>query len=263
METEIVVDYREIKLIESLSELSVEIKTDNLLVGDIMIKKGTDTKCVIERKTFQDYVSSLIDGRLKNQSLRLEAGREQESYIIIYIIEGELPTPWEKDIKYRGGVTSSAVYSSLMGKMIRDNFYIFQTRTVKETAYVINKLKLKYEKETDIKEMKEHKYLETIKLEKKANMTKKSFYLLELSHIQGLSLTLAEKINEKYPSFCSLIRAYDQELNIKNRENMMCSIEGIGKILSRRIYEYLYDEVTQPSAPKLKISLKSNPEEIQ
>jgi ERCC4-type nuclease len=46
--------------------INIEIKTENLLLGDILIDK-----LLIERKTINNLAASIVDGRYREQSFSL------------------------------------------------------------------------------------------------------------------------------------------------------------------------------------------------
>ena len=60
---------------------------DNLHLGDIVITY-MDLKLIIERKTIDDLASSIRDGRLREQKIRLIKNYPRKN--IIYIIEGDI-----------------------------------------------------------------------------------------------------------------------------------------------------------------------------
>ena len=73
------VDIREQDLIQKLEHLikinatfnKLEMKTDVLPIGDIIINDGEEDKLIIERKSITDLVASIKDGRYEEQSYRL------------------------------------------------------------------------------------------------------------------------------------------------------------------------------------------------
>ena len=74
----IIIDKREAKLIEKINELlplykfeNVELVTDVLDLGDILVKNDDEEMLLVERKTIADLLSSIKDGRYAEQSLRL------------------------------------------------------------------------------------------------------------------------------------------------------------------------------------------------
>jgi ERCC4-type nuclease len=249
------IDYRESKLIEEFKLNNLNHLTENLTLGDIVIKYNNEVKCLFERKTITDYISSIVDGRLKNQSMRLKSLKEENSnIIIIYLIEGLLPKGILSNSKYSGGVTADALHSSIIGKIIRDNFYVYMTPNIVETAYTIGKFMDKFISEEKLNKTNENKlnctstsdYAKTIKLEKKANMTPKMCYICQLSQIPSFSVELAEKVYNVYPSFVHLMNAYNSQITEKGKKKLLESIDGIGKTLSERCYEYLFQINTEP-----------------
>ena len=92
----IIFDYRE-KDITTICENIIEkeklsdnitITTERLDIGDIIIKDDNDKELlIIERKSIKDLMSSIKDGRYKEQSLRLNSS-DIHNHNIIYLIEG-------------------------------------------------------------------------------------------------------------------------------------------------------------------------------
>ena len=68
-------------------------------IGDIIISSDThpDKSIIIERKCVPDMLSSIKDGRYKEQKLRLQAEKHQSNgnKIICYLIEGSC-----QDVRY-------------------------------------------------------------------------------------------------------------------------------------------------------------------
>ena len=84
------VDSREPKDIISLIESRVNIETGNLDIGDFLIKNDDDEIVMIfERKSLNDLVSSIKDGRYNEQSFRLSE-HPLDNHNIYYIIEGNI-----------------------------------------------------------------------------------------------------------------------------------------------------------------------------
>ena len=92
-------------------------------------------------------------------------------------------------------------------------------------------------------------YLHSIKKCKKDNMTPKLWNQLILTNIPGVSTSIAIKINEVYPTITSLLNAYTNCETDNDRIKLLSTIllthtekqkRHIGKVISKRIYEYLY-----------------------
>lgn len=227
----------------------------NLEIGDIVYYLNGEMKCLIERKTVEDYVASISDGRLKNQSIRIQSEREvNPNLIVIYLVEGEIPA---NNRKFFGGITGGAVLSSFIGKLIRDRFNLFLVRDMNESVRFLNKLfdKLKSDYMEECKPVTTADYARTIKTEKKANMTPEMCYLCQLSQIPNVSMKTAEIVASKWPSMASLIKEF-LKLNNNNPEEMLMSCDGIGKVMSKKIYEYIMFDENKPKPCKIKIQLK-------
>lgn len=246
------VDYRESKLISNGLDKSFVVQ--NLEIGDIVFKRLDGSYiCIIERKTVSDYVSSISDGRLKNQAMRI--AEHSNGAPVIYVIEGHLPDMSPTVSHMTGGVTVDALYSSIIGKLVRDKFSIFNTKSIAETVLFLHKVQKKISTinwnttsvSTDMD------YLRTIKITKKENMTPKLCYISQLAQIPGVSYDIAEKIYEKYSNMAVLINAYNT-CNPIERCTMLSNIcDKVGKVLSSRIYEYLMP----PVKIQIKLSLKT------
>jgi len=92
-------------------------------------------------------------------------------------------------------------------------------------------------------------YLQSIKKCKKENLTPKVWNQLALTHIPGISSTIAIKINEHYPTIRHLLQAYDNCANEEESIKIISEIlltetekqkRRIGTVIAKRIYEYLY-----------------------
>ncbi len=106
----VIIDEREIELFEKCESLirssripsSVELSKEVLDLGDILIKTD-DNKDVllIERKSFQDLLASIKDGRYEEQSYRLLHSSGFPPHSVFYLVEGmfsQLRAPLEKKI---------------------------------------------------------------------------------------------------------------------------------------------------------------------
>ena len=104
---EITIDYRENKLIELIENIhknsfnkeatKITLKVSNLLLGDVSLKMNVnksennieESDIIIERKSISDLLSSITDGRYKEQSYRLQ-NCSIHNHNIIYLIEGNI-----------------------------------------------------------------------------------------------------------------------------------------------------------------------------
>ena len=98
------IDNREHELLQQVQQMianipifnKIQVKTEALPIGDIIIADADDSgdsvpkdHIIIERKTVNDLLSSIKDGRYEEQSYRLN-GINHPNHNIIYLIEGDV-----------------------------------------------------------------------------------------------------------------------------------------------------------------------------
>ena len=315
----IIIDNREHKLIELIkntSSFTIPYEIKKLDIGDIIISssKHPDKSLIIERKCMTDMISSIKDGRYKEQKIRLQAEGSNSNTIICYLLEGlvnDLRKPNDKTL----------LYGSIISSIFRDTIPIIRTTSLQETLDILIRLYERMNKnindfftlknnnlqqDIEINDTPEriiintsnsivntsnsnsfildtpiilndnlnnnnlnndnlnnnnnnennknniennNLYLHSIKKCKKDNMTPKLWNQLILTNIPGVSTSIAIKINEVYPTLTSLLNAYTNCETDNDRIKLLSTIllthtekqkRHIGKVISKRIYEYLY-----------------------
>ena len=91
------VDIRESEILAQIKQLvlfipifkQIKVVTENLPLGDFIISDEKEDKLIIERKTINDLLASIKDGRYDEQSYRLN-GLNHHNHNIIYLIEGDV-----------------------------------------------------------------------------------------------------------------------------------------------------------------------------
>jgi ERCC4-type nuclease len=212
----------------------------NLDLGDIEIKytreEGNEELfLLIERKTMCDVISSVNDGRYREQKKRLlESNIPNDK--IMYLLEGHID-----DIPGQ----MKTLFGMLINTLFRDKLQVIRFESIEETIYFIKRIveKLKSDDVNILKNIKKNKqintildksenknneqnendnntennmnneqnnleYLSTIKLKKKDNLTPLNCNLLQLAQIPGMSLQNAQIIIDKYGSIANLIKSY-------------------------------------------------------
>lgn len=238
----ILIDSRESNLYNDIINRDLDIYTDkiefnknNIDIGDINIKYR-DIEYIFERKTINDLISSIHDGRYREQKARMIDNYDNKR--ITYIIEGD-------DILSSKTYNKSKVLqSTYLNILFRDNIRLVFTKNVNETATLILSLSIKIiENPENFNNISNNNttYTDHLKLKKKKieNIDEKTCYLMQLSQIPYISNTIAKNISNIYPSMTSLILALN-EVDDKNKE--LCKIEGIGKEKASYIIKYLFNK---------------------
>ena len=99
-----ILDERETHVIDRLRVMqtddpSIEFVHQVLPLGDMSILSEDKELFLVERKTFNDLLASIKDGRYEEQSLRFAHSTPLARHHIVYIVEGmysQLRTPAEK-----------------------------------------------------------------------------------------------------------------------------------------------------------------------
>lgn len=236
----LILDSRENSLISAIKSRDLDIYThkisvisQQLDVGDILIQ--TDNKSwIFERKTVSDLISSVKDGRYKEQKGRLLSTYET----VTYIIEGD-------DIISSKNERNQTLLSSIyIYTLYRDDIKLIFTRNIEETATFIltmcTKIIDKPEKLIQIQDKQndgKKSYLDLIKIKKIDNITPNICYIMQLSQIPTISTIIAKYIQNIYPTMKSLLNALD---SAEDKVQLLCKIEKIGKEKAIRILEYLH-----------------------
>lgn len=192
------IDDRETSLIKEYVWQNIPHEVKHLPVGDLVLGN-----CVIERKTGTDFVASLCDGRLKEQSQNM-LHNYKRAFIVV---EGKLPTDF--NIRSALGMMASIV--------ARYNIPIINVGSIYETAYLSWRI---LEKANDGKAGN----FDVVRTSKHKD---KRLDILTL--VEGVSLEKAKNIVEKYPLFKNLVEADVEKLK---------NIDGIGSKIAHNIHSF-------------------------
>ncbi len=234
-----IIDFREKDILkycnEQLNGRNIEIKTDNLLLGDIQIDK-----LLIERKTINDLAASIVDGRYKEQSFRLLKALE-EGYKVFYFIEGNMDL-------YTGAISKNTLVSTIYS-LTHKGFQVLLTKNSKDTAFFVLQFaeKMKKESQKDEKIKKDDgendikiSYENTegvVQTKKNKNITKDNISVFMLCQIPGISTTTAGILLEKYGHISKLILAMKENLN--EFEEFRHNDKKLNKNIIKNLNEFL------------------------
>jgi len=229
----IIIDEREAFLYEKCEEYmksqtpqisTISISKQVLPLGDILFQTNQgEPIAIIERKSLQDLLSSLKDGRYAEQSHRLTHTDEYTLHNVIYLIEGVMGSLKTTEKRL--------VYSTICSLQLFKEFSILRTSSLQETAELLitmgDKIErniqkgtlpsnLKTKTQTNTKEETtqqeenpekistietEKNYCNFVKKVKRDNITKNNIGEIILCQIPGISSVSAISIMKNFNSF--------------------------------------------------------------
>lgn len=233
------------KFINEFEHLNVQI--EQLPIGDIIIKdrESGDERVVFERKHVSDLASSIVDGRYKEQSFRLDGSCPLSNHNIIYIIEGSVSSVNPKFTK----VKPAAIYSALCSLQYFKGFSVMKTINMEETCEYILRMADKIHREKPsvayyankgLEQIRQqYEYCDVVKRTKKDNITPENIGIIMLSQVPGVSTMVAKALldggNKTLFEFVEECRENPQFLvnfELPNKKKLTKSvIQGIEKFL--------------------------------
>jgi len=212
-----------------------------LQLGDILFMSDDEsvTYLCIERKSFQDLLASIKDGRYTEQSYRL-SNCYPNPHNVVYLLEGMLSTVKDK----------KTVISCIASLNYFKGFSVHRTVSMAETAlYVLcmaDKMSREFKKGNSpiqqvyteqqvstVVDAQSTDYCNVVKVSKKANITKENIGQLILMQIPGISSTIAIELMRPFKSFIDFvdhIRENPEYLNtvtVKQRKIGSNIVKGI------------------------------------
>ena len=256
MKLQIAIDIRERSLIDCInSKLAlctnanvagkIDINTEQLELGDIQIRimdiEGNVIRTLVyERKTLLDIISSISDGRYREQKVRLLATYETRN--IAYIIEGD-------SICQSLSRDNSSVSSAYLNMVYRDNIHVFFCNNFEETSTIIlaicSKIILTPKnyipdaqnvRNTNIADYTSHL---KIKSKKSHNITPENCFILQLSQIPTISHVVAKKIAHIYPTMRDLLKNLEKCSSTKDKVSILSSISMVGNKKAKSILTFM------------------------
>lgn len=241
----LIIDSREKTLFNSIIERDLDIyikdiniQNTNLELGDIKIIINNDIyrELVFERKTLNDLISSIYDGRYKEQKTRLLSNFH--SYNITYIIEGD-------DISKSIDRNNNNISSAYMNMLYRDNIHLIFTKNIFETTNFIlslcSKIIDKPSNYINCNMDNNFEYTDCIKIKSKKidNITPDNCFILQLSQIPNISNIIAKNITNIFPNIKELIKELDKYDNENDKIKVLSSIDKVGIKKAKNILKYM------------------------
>ena len=231
----IFIDVREQALKKCVHHESNDINWMNLYIGDIQVKNveenNTKNIVVLERKTFSDLRSSLVDGRFSEQKKRIcSSDFIQKGYIFEGNLDNETP-------EFQNIIRQLSIRIQFKDKMS-----LFFTGCVQDTLDLICEMKRKLCIDKKLYTISDTiNYVESLHVCKKNNLTPYVCFILQLSQIPGISKSSAKIICNSYKNWKELIEGLQQkdQFLLNTRQAKI----GVKK------FEQLYNYVVSGSLP--------------
>ena len=205
-------DYREkgSGVIKELAENGIIVNLEMLEHADYVVS----SRCGVEIKTVEDFVDSIIDGRLLQQIKNLKTNFERP----IIVIEGQ------RDIYSVRNVHHNAILGMMATIAVSYGIPLIQTRNFKETAGLLQIIARREQDETG-KDFNLHAD------RKPATIKEQQEYVV--SSFPGINLTLAKPLLRKFKTIKNIVNANEKELQ---------EVEKIGPQKAKQIKDVVEGE---------------------
>jgi len=234
------------------SNTSLQILRKVIPLGDILIETDDQKPFIlVERKSLQDLLASIKDGRYEEQSYRLQHSDEFEPHRIIYLVEGmlsQLSRPGDKKM----------VLSAMTSLSIFKGFSVIRTCSLQESAEWLVNMVDKIDRTIKKKGVSPTPTPKNVENTEKLDVTE-----LTAVHTESAQTvtTQTESTTVQDPApYCSVVKKVKKE-NI-TPENMgeiiLCQIPGISSVSAIAIMKSM-----DGSFLKLMDILQKNPSELE
>ena len=243
----IIIDKRENELFEKFTiylemfqNKNLILEKDVLALGDILIKDDNNL-LIIERKTINDLLASIKDGRYTEQSLRLSQNDECNNHNIIYLIEGNITS--------RNRDERKIIYSTITSINAFKGFSIMRTSNIDDTTewlfHMADKLYRGFKNNKILYsgcENTNKNYTEVIKSVKKDNVTKENIGEIMLMQIPGISATLAKAVLSHFNNFQEFIEKINKDASCIDELTYECN--GKSRKINKNCIESIKNYLT-------------------
>ena len=205
-------DYREkgSGVIKELAENNIIVSIEKLEHADYVVS----SRCGVEVKTVEDFVDSIIDGRLLQQAKNLKGNFERP----MIVIEGT------QDIYGVRNVHQNSILGMMATIAVSYGIPLVQTRNFKETAALLQII-AKREQTSLGKDFSLHADRKPITLKEQQE------YLV--SSLPGIEMTLAKNLLRHFRSAKNVVNASEKELQ---------EVEKIGAVKAKQIKDVVEGE---------------------
>ena len=224
----ITIDDRESSLYDKCVSLNVvfnhHISKSTLTLGDIVFRSTNEILdgelLIIERKSLEDLLASIQDGRYNEQSHRLIHASNLPRHRIIYIVEGMMSTvsvPAKKEL----------IYATMTSLNQFKGFSVMRTCSSQETAELLLAMASKIDRDfvkgktlymeapsssdNVSSQLPIADYHTVVKRVKKENLTPQNMMLVMVAQIPGISSVISKVLFDKYNTLSNLIHIIEED----------------------------------------------------
>jgi ERCC4-type nuclease len=199
---------------------NIQILKQVLPLGDILFVSDHDIPiCIIERKTLQDLLASIKDGRYKEQSYRLSNSTEYHKHNIFYLVEGIMST-------LRTSQEKTTIYSAMASLQLFKGFSFIRSSSQNETVDLLINMADRIHR--GIKNGETFAYSNTMKIDSSISNEMTENVIIE-----------SNTSNENIANYCNVVKKVKKE-NITPEnigEIILCQIPGISSVTAIAIMQ--------------------------
>lgn len=217
-----------------LAHLGVRVvRRERLDLGDVAVV-ADGKRILVERKTWNDWAASVVDGRYKEQKTRfLGSEGTTEGCHLVYLIEGGL-------VGFDGrtqGVSNKALNAAVLKTQMRDGLAVLRTRDCAHSAATVGYLAEQLVAGGLDPESARRVVAGSAKKRKRENLYEPAaLYRAMLAVIPGMSDDKADAVATRYSSLRALQRASAADLaTIKCGSSRAKKARALGPALAARI----------------------------
>lgn len=219
------VDHREQKLKTFFDTNNIECIYENLEYGDFQFLYQDQIIFLFERKTREDLLASIKDGRYKNQKAKvLQTFPHTKLY---YIIEGQTTFQTQTTVQ------NKIIQSAIINTMLRDKITCICTKTLNETYNLLIEMMTKVKEEPD-KYIIQTQVEEQVVVKTSSKDDKKKVFKAMLCQIPGINDKSADVLVEKWSSLNDMLKDIASK---ENKEEYLNEIKVNGRKISKKIVE--------------------------
>ena len=188
-----------------LIQKNAEVGFSNLIAGDYII----NNQIIVERKSAEDFIQSIINNRLFEQCSKLKTKSERT----LIVVEGD---PYKTKHK----INEHAIRGALLSVMTSWQIPLINSKHIEDSVEILCVL--------GMQSLKNSKYVRIqngFRPKRIKNQT-----LRFLQGLPGTGPTLAGRLLEHFGNIRSIVNATDEELTI---------IEGLGKKKANKIIDFV------------------------